>query len=180
MAEAWRKEEPLTTADLAGTATRSGADNPKPERVREESDLATDGGPKLVRNEQRYGGTGEALAGSNPDEAFSPANSTPANDSSRDTSNAAGSAPLLSETELTDLRNRWSDIQAGFVDEPRRSVERADELVASAIQRLAEGFARERASLEKQWESGSNVSTEDLRLALQRYRSFFGRLLNAA
>ena len=87
---------------------------------------------------------------------------------------------MLSETELTDLRNRWSDIQAGFVDEPRRSVERADELVASAIQRLAEGFARERASLEKQWESGSNVSTEDLRLALQRYRSFFGRLLNAA
>jgi hypothetical protein len=181
MAEAWRKEEPLTTADLAGTATRSGADNPKPEPVREDSDVTTDSGPTLVRKEQRYGATGEELPGSaNQEETFSPANSTAAKDSSRDMSNAAGSAPLLSETELTDLRNRWSDIQAGFVDEPRRSVERADELVASAIQRLAEGFARERASLEKQWESGSNVSTEDLRLALQRYRSFFGRLLNAA
>jgi hypothetical protein len=181
MAEAWRKEEPLTTADLAGTPTRSGAENPKPEPVREDSDLASDGGPRLVRNEQRYGGTGEALTGSaSQDESFSPASSAPAKDSSRDMSNTGGSTPLLSETELSDLRNRWSDIQAGFVDEPRRSVERADELVASAIQRLAEGFARERASLEKQWESGSNVSTEDLRLALQRYRSFFGRLLNAA
>lgn len=181
MAEAWRKEEPLTTADLAGTATRSGADNPKPEPVREDSDVTTGSGPTLVRKEQRYGATGEELPGSaNQEETFSPASSTAAKDSSRDMSNAAGSAPLLSETELTDLRNRWSDIQAGFVDEPRRSVERADELVASAIQRLAEGFARERASLEKQWESGSNVSTEDLRLALQRYRSFFGRLLNAA
>lgn len=87
---------------------------------------------------------------------------------------------LLSEVEVGDLRSRWSSIQAGFVDEPRRSVEEADQLVAAAIQRLAQGFANERASLEKQWDQGDTVSTEDLRVALQRYRAFFGRLLNAA
>jgi hypothetical protein len=181
MAEAWRKDEPLTTADLAGTSTRSSADTSKSEPARDNSDLGPDGGPRLVRNEQRYGGTGEPLAGATSTEDTLSAGSVNRDtNTARDTTNTAGSTPLLSETELSDLRSRWSDIQAGFVDEPRRSVERADELVASAIQRLAEGFARERASLEKQWESGSNVSTEDLRLALQRYRSFFGRLLNAA
>jgi len=59
-------------------------------------------------------------------------------------------------------------------------VEAADQLVATVMQRLAEGFANERASLEKQWDSGENASTEDLRIALQRYRAFFDRLLNAA
>lgn len=93
---------------------------------------------------------------------------------------AGANTPLLSDTEVNELRSRWSNIQAGFVDEPRRSVEQADELVATAMQRLAEGFASERATLEHQWDSGDNVSTEDLRLALQRYRTFFGRLLNAA
>ena len=56
-------------------------------------------------------------------------------------------------------------------------MEDADNLVASFMKKLAEGFANERARLEKQWDSGDNVSTEDLRLALQRYRSFFDRLL---
>jgi len=88
--------------------------------------------------------------------------------------------PLFSDNDIGDLRTRWSDVQATFVDEPRRSVEQADQLVATVMQRLAEGFANERASLEKQWDSGSDVSTEDLRVALQRYRAFFGRLLNAA
>jgi hypothetical protein len=91
-----------------------------------------------------------------------------------------GLTPLFSDAEIGDLRSRWGNIQAEFVDEPRRSVREADQLVASAMQRLAEGFANERASLEKQWGTGDNVSTEDLRLALQRYRAFFGRLLNAA
>ena len=74
---------------------------------------------------------------------------------------------------------KWRNIevQTGFVDEPRRTVEEADKLVAAVMQRLAEGFANERSGLEKQWDSGDNVSTEDLRLALQRYRSFFDRLL---
>lgn len=94
--------------------------------------------------------------------------------------NAAAETPLLSNSELSDLRSQWSNIQAEFVDEPRRSVQQADQLVATAMQRLAEGFANERATLEKQWDSGDQVSTEELRVALQRYRAFFGRLLNAA
>ncbi len=64
------------------------------------------------------------------------------------------------------------------MDEPRKAVEQADGLVASAMKRLAEVLADERAGLEKQWDRGDNVSTEDLRVALQRYRSFFDRLLS--
>ena len=85
--------------------------------------------------------------------------------------------PLFSESEMGDFRSQWSTIQTGFVDEPRRTVEEADKLVASVIQRLADGFTNERSGLEKQWHRGDNVSTEDLRVALQRYRSIFDRLL---
>jgi len=87
-------------------------------------------------------------------------------------------APLFSPEEAKDFRARWDTIQGGFVDEPRRAVEQADSLVAGAMKRLAEMFADERAKLEGQWDRGDSVSTEDLRLALRRYRSFFGRLLS--
>jgi hypothetical protein len=87
-------------------------------------------------------------------------------------------ASLFPENEVGDLRHQWDAVQTGFVDEPRRAVESADALVASAMQRLAETFAEERAQLEAQWDRGDDVSTEDLRLALQRYRAFFGRLLS--
>ena len=87
-------------------------------------------------------------------------------------------APLFPEAEARDFRSRWDGIQASFVDEPRRAVEQADSLVATAMQRLAEQFAEERSRLESQWDKGDDVSTEDLRIALQRYRSFFGRLLS--
>lgn len=89
-----------------------------------------------------------------------------------------GNAPLFPSNELEDLRTRWKDIQTGFVDEPRKAVEDADGLVASAMKRLAEVFSQERSRLEQQWDRGDNVSTEDLRVALQRYRSFFDRLLS--
>jgi hypothetical protein len=84
---------------------------------------------------------------------------------------------LFPAEELNHLRSRWSAIQSEFVDEPRRSVEEADGLVAMTIQRLAESFADARAKLESHWAVGGDVSTEDLRVALQRYRSFFDRLL---
>jgi hypothetical protein len=89
-----------------------------------------------------------------------------------------GSEPLFPADEAQQLRARWDSIQAGFVDEPRRAVEEADSLVAAAMKRLAETFADERQNLESQWDRGDDVSTEDLRLALRRYRSFFGRLLS--
>ena len=73
--------------------------------------------------------------------------------------------PLFSESEMGDFRSQWSHLQTGFVDEPRRTVEDADKLVAAVMQRLAEGFGNERSDLEKQWDRADNVSTEDLRLA---------------
>lgn len=94
------------------------------------------------------------------------------------TSPEGNAAPLFPNAELDDLRSRWNTIQTAFVDEPRRAVEQADSLVAAAMKRLAEVFAEERSGLEKQWDRGDNVSTEDLRVALQRYRSFFHRLLS--
>lgn len=86
--------------------------------------------------------------------------------------------PLFPANDAQQLQERWNSIQAGFVDEPRTAVESADSLVATAMKRLAETFANERAQLETQWDRGDDVSTEDLRVALQRYRSFFGRLLS--
>jgi hypothetical protein len=86
--------------------------------------------------------------------------------------------PLFSEDEAQRLRARWDAIQTGFVDEPRRAVEDADNLVAQVMKRLAEVFADERSALERQWDRGDEISTEDLRVALQRYRSFFQRLLS--
>ncbi|MDZ4306676.1 hypothetical protein [Allopontixanthobacter sp.] len=88
------------------------------------------------------------------------------------------SAPLLPDDEIGALRRQWDAVQTGFVDEPRRSVELADQLVAGAMTRLAEVFASERSQLENQWDRGDDVSTEDLRIALQRYRAFFARLLS--
>jgi hypothetical protein len=85
--------------------------------------------------------------------------------------------PLFGDEELSGYRTRWSAIQTGFVDEPRKAVEEADTLVAELMKRLAEGFAHERNQLEAHWERSDQVSTEDLRIAMRRYRSFFERLL---
>ncbi len=96
----------------------------------------------------------------------------------RSESQNAGATPLFPNDELDNLRTRWKEIQTNFVDEPRKAVEQADGVVASAMKRLAEVFADERSKLEKQWDRGDSVSTEDLRVAFQRYRTFFDRLLS--
>jgi hypothetical protein len=87
-------------------------------------------------------------------------------------------APLFSSDESRGLRSRWENLQVGFVDEPRHAVEQADQLVNETIRGLTAGFANERQKLEKQWRDGADASTEDLRVAFQRYRSFFDRLLS--
>jgi len=131
MAELKRKEEKLTSAELASYGV-----------VQKQPD-----GPKLVEGHEPET-LDRAVAVSEP-------------------------MPLFSESEMGEFRSQWSKIQTGFVDEPRRTVEDADKLVAAVMQRLAEGFSNERSGLDR----GDNVSTEDLRVALQRYRSFFDRLL---
>jgi hypothetical protein len=87
--------------------------------------------------------------------------------------------PLLPADRTAGYRGRWDDIQSRFVDDPRSSVEQADTLVLEVVQDLQTTFGSERSSLEAQWQSGEDVQTEDLRMALRRYRSFFDRLLSA-
>jgi hypothetical protein len=92
----------------------------------------------------------------------------------------AGERPIamFADAEAAGYRTRWDAIQTGFVDEPRRAVEEADRLVDTVIKRLSEVFANERTTLEHQWGRGDEISTEDLRVALRKYRSFFERLLS--
>jgi hypothetical protein len=160
MAELKRKEEQLTTADLAGR-----------NEARNQPEMEDPDRPKPVRSEvadmRDRGIQSPTTITSRPNEA------------GVNVANRKAATPLFSDSDINDLRGRWSNVQAGFVDEPRHAVEEADQLVAAVMKRLAEGFANERSTLEKQWDRGDNVSTEDLRVALQRYRSFFDRLLNA-
>lgn len=157
MIEEYKKEEPrdagLTTAALAAvcepTASNKDLDLRAPETEPKRKEVRSDGASTVDGND-----LAAALA---TDEQ---------------------AAPLLSAEEVKTLRARWDAIQGSFVDEPRRAVEQADRLVAEAMKRLAEMFANERAKLDGQWDRGDSVSTEDLRLALRRYRSFFGRLLS--
>jgi hypothetical protein len=101
-----------------------------------------------------------------------------------DYQSAAGSQPeedspaLFDQDALESFRSRWGTIQTGFVDDPGGAVKQADELVAVVMKRLEEVFANERASLEQAWARGDDVSTEDLRVALRRYRAFFDHLLS--
>jgi hypothetical protein len=111
--------------------------------------------------------------------------STFASESAASQSTVAGSqangwneSPLFAENELRDFRARWDQVQTSFVDEPRHAVEQADTLVATVVKHIAEQFAEERSKLEKQWDRGDNVSTEELRQGFKRYRAFFDRLLS--
>ncbi len=87
--------------------------------------------------------------------------------------------PLFAEDQTASYRSRWDEIQGRFVDDPRGAVREADELVSTVIGELESSFHSRRDSLEAGWQQGDDTSTESLRLALQAYRSFFGRLLNA-
>ncbi|HEY8945538.1 MAG TPA: hypothetical protein VIM73_14820 [Polyangiaceae bacterium] len=86
-------------------------------------------------------------------------------------------APYLPVRTSAEAGERWRNIQGGFVDDPRRSVAEAHELVGELVQQIVDSFTHEREGLERQWQSGESVSTEDLRVCLQRYRAFFTRLL---
>ncbi len=164
-------ESDLTTADLARSAET------ETEERREE------------QRRENYTSENRNMAGTTRDAVRTGSDVTPrpsgASTSGASTAAVAAaparegdSAPLFSPDDARNFRSRWENLQVSFVDEPRRAVEQADSLVAEAIKRLAEVFADERQKLEKQWDRGDNVSTEDLRVALQRYRAFFGRLLS--
>ncbi len=84
---------------------------------------------------------------------------------------------LFADGERSDLHTRWAELQAAFVDDPRDCVQKADALVSDVVERLTAGFTEARSRLEEQWARGEEVSTENLRIALKRYREFFERLL---
>jgi hypothetical protein len=92
--------------------------------------------------------------------------------------NEESRTPLFAADAAESFRSRWQDIQTSFVDEPTRAVEQADGLVAEVMQQLAKTFADERSQLEGEGDRGKDISTEDLRMALRHYRSFFDRLLS--
>lgn len=98
-------------------------------------------------------------------------------DSSPEAPTSLKEGSLLDDKESEQLHTRWNEIQGKFVDDPRSSVQQADALVTEVIEKITRMFADEHSSLEGQWKEGSDVSTEELRKALQHYRSFFNRLV---
>ena len=146
------KNEDLTTAALAAAARANG------EPAATASGSETE---KTVRTREE-----RAPTTSTSDDAVAP-------------SSDEAPEPLLDAGDAESFKRKWDEIQVAFVDEPRAAVERADALVADLMQQLASGFSDVRGRLEAQWNRGDDVSTEDLRVALTRYRSFFDRLLSA-
>lgn len=95
----------------------------------------------------------------------------------RDKVETSETESFLPPDRMEEFRKRWDDIQAGFVDDPQNSVQKAHGLVSSLVKDLNDVFARERSGLESQWNRGEEADTENLRVALQRYRAFLNRLL---
>src|SRR5262245_2907718 len=181
-AEAKRKridEENISTADLAGARTDSATDR-QATRTRSEDIIDVEPEQRELRAVEVQKTEVSAQAVPLRQVAESGRATVPAAPSpkSPNPSNQSEPGPLFPSEEAAHLRSRWGAIQVGFVEEPRRSVQEADSLVATTMKRLAEQFATERSNLEGQWDRGSDVSTEDLRIALRRYRSFFDRLLS--
>ncbi len=180
MAEPLKKE--LTTADLAGRMQERNREmrdirdrDIRDNEVRDNIDTTEKVRPMPIRV-----GPGDDLQRDKPLPVAAAERTMPAGTAQIANAGTDDTAThLFSDSDVTDLRGRWSSVQTGFVDEPRHAVEEADKLVASVMERLAQGFASERSNLEKQWDKGDSVSTEDLRVAFRRYRTFFDRLLNA-
>jgi len=166
----------LTTADLAGGTTA---------REREADAAVTTREPMIENRDETFSTNTaertdfEAREATTPTASTMPRTSQLANPAANDGANMSdGAEPLFPSGEADGFKSRWVEVQTGFVDEPRNAVEQADGLVAEMMQRLAKVFADERSKLEEQWSRGDDISTEDLRQALRRYRSFFDRLLS--
>lgn len=162
-------EAPAAAQDVHKRPPASEAQTPAPVEERPESRQPSGEAEERPESGQPSAGAETAVA-SSPEPI---ADTAPSPEVETDTSE-----PLLTSELSVDFQRRWEDVQTRFVDEPRGAVEDADGLVANLMQQLAEGFAQERERLEAQWGRGEDISTEDLRVALKRYRSFFQRLLS--
>jgi hypothetical protein len=181
------RQKTLTTADLAAS--------PRPGSPRIEADRLRDAGRDQDRPHDRDQGQDDVVGQGDVvpvlqdevvrEDRAAPARAMPASTAPGSTAPAspapasredANLAPLFAEDVASDFRSRWDVVQRGFVDDPKKSVREGDELVAQVIKSLAETFSGQRAALED--DRADQASTENLRLALQRYRSFFERLLS--
>ena len=160
------------TALAADERTGASARDQTVEATRPDAGLGIDSGAPGHEAEHRPARSTQAVSTQDQDTEAPP----PSTGAADLPSNAGGSL-LPADMDAT-FQQRWKEIQTRFVDEPRGAVEDADCLVANLMQQLAEGFAKERERLEAQWGRGEDISTEDLRVALQRYRTFFQRLLS--
>ncbi|MDQ3811167.1 MAG: hypothetical protein M3336_12840 [Chloroflexota bacterium] len=164
----------LSTADLVGATPSSEREQPRQDDTNRVAEAGTQyEAPAAASTVTEQPGQGGGAV-EQQTLGTSAATATPA----QSPDGEPGTTPLFSPEEAQSFRSRWQDIQAGFVDEPRRAVEQADSLVAELMKQLAQGFADARANLEGQWGRGEATETEELRLALRRYRSFFDRLLS--
>ena len=141
----------LTTADIAGTAVPTQARADEPAGVGTLDLVSPESPSRPATRSEGEGGLADRSA----------------------------DAPLLPDNEASRFSSDWQTVQGNFVDRPREAVEQADRLVADLMQRLAAQFSETRANLEQQWDGQAEISTEELRLAMMRYRSFFQRLLSA-
>jgi hypothetical protein len=174
-------EAELTTSDIAqGARSAESKEAPKPVRPERSGNIASlpeRTNPSSISEQEATAFPQRSSAEQAEDQSIT--SPVPQADTRTRTETTTGSAtPLFTSNETQTFHTRWNEVQASFVDEPRQAVEQADSLVATTMKRLAEIFAEERTNLEHQWDRGDNVSTEDLRVALQRYRSFFQRLLS--
>jgi hypothetical protein len=181
-----RTDETLSTRDLAGSAQEPAAEDAPPQNdARFEREDGGESAPAPLESAEPGESAAPAAEPVADDLAATPpaGKAQPAADDHVATAEAAApvdeAGALLPEGEEDDFRRRWEEIQTRFVDDPRQAVEDADSLVAGVMKRIAEGFAQARDGLEGQWTAGGDVGTEELRVALQRYRSFFRRLLSA-
>jgi len=166
----------MTTHDQhTHTAPTEGNENPaRNENPTQQAIPVDDLGRSADRAQTVPDGLQEAGAQSTPAVASGePSSEQPVHQSNESTSERA----LFADDQLAGLTARWDNVQAGFVDDPRDCVQKADGLVSDVVKQLTAGFADARTRLEEQWARGEEASTEDLRVALKQYREFFQRLL---
>lgn len=168
-----------TTAPTATTATGTSVvrdEHPAPSDEREGADTAAAVGATAAGHPSSTGtasDTGNAPA--------SPAtvgvSGAPASPDNLPKAESGERAALVTRDRAESYSSRWDTVKGEFVDEPRRAVADADALVGELLDELQELFKAQRSEIERGLDA-DETSTEDLRVALRRYRSFFDRLLS--
>lgn len=158
------RQQPLPSSDATSTATTA---TPIP-------DTSTTATPTTTGSEAQTATAARNASRETGSQRTSSVSVPTADDRSAEQAMGA----LFPQGELQQFRVRWDQVQASFVDDPRRSVQEADNLVASVVKRIADQFAEQRGKLEGQWSRGDDATTEELRRSMRQYRAFFERLLS--